>query len=148
VTSPAGPDGVGDIYGKLVATLEAERARVAGEVARLQTQMSALEIALGALSGDGNGVSKPRATTINRQSRPTRGRAKRGTVIVSILKALADKGPAKPALIAAAARAKPTSVSVALAGLQNKKLAARSAAGWTLTAAGRVDLERRAKAGL
>jgi hypothetical protein len=143
VTAPARSDGVGDIFGNLVATLEAERARVADEVARLQTQMSALEIALDQLSGAGNGVSKPRATSIKRQPRATRGRAKRGTVIVSILKALAHKGPARPALIAAAARAKPTSVSVALAGLQNKKLAARSAAGWTLTASGRADLARR-----
>src|SRR5262245_53196358 len=110
-----------------VESMRAAREAVAAEQVRLDAKIAALDGAIAALSGNTPTNHERRSGRPSLARRVTRRRAKRGTVTLGILRALAENGPIKPAQVAASAGAKPTTVSTALDGLRRKKLASRSA---------------------
>ena len=127
----------------VVHSLVAARDRVTEERGRLTSQLESIGHALAALGHRSDVKSKAPSTGKS----GTRRRAKRGTVTLATLRTLQTKGPIKPAALAQAAGVKPTTVSTALDTFRRKKLAVRSDAGWSLSATGKAELERRQTTG-
>lgn len=130
-------------FDDVVRTLAATRDRVAEERARLTSQLEAIGHALAALGSR----SEPKAKVATPAKRGSGRRAKRGTVTLSILRVLNEKGPIKPAALAAAANLNPNTVSTLLDSFRRKRLAVRNDAGWSLSVSGKAELARRKAAG-
>jgi hypothetical protein len=131
-----------------VRTLQDTLGLMLAEREQLNSQVEALDQVLGVLGASSGGNSRTgRAGMTAGRGRGGRRRARRGTAILGILRALDQQGPLKPARVAELSGVKPTTVSTALDNLRRKKHASRGSAGWALTAGGRADLAAREKAG-
>lgn len=121
------------------------RQTLAHRLGEIEAEVAEIKAALGLSTTRPPSPRLPKRTAAKRVGASARKKRTRGTGLLAILRHLNEKGPVKPAALAQATGITYGTVSNTLNTLRQRKHVSRSETGWSLTAAGKADLAKRAK---